>query len=353
MRTIFKRPLLIWLPAALLMLTASIAAIVLHPPTVSAQAPGEFSLQVSPSPLVATVKPGQTTDLELKIRNAGTTAEDLKIEPRSFKLNDTDGSVVLNDTAPPDVNQWISFSEPSFTVQPGQWFTQKIHVALPKDAGFSYSFALIVSRQNTPKPTEGGRLIKGSLAVFTLLNVDRPGATRKLDVVELETDKQVYEYLPSQISVRFKNSGNTIVQPYGNIFIQRSSSSPSPLATLPVNETKGYILPGSSRTLKTNWEAGFPTFKTNDAGNTSESWDWSKIADFRIGQYTAKLVGVYNDGVRDVPIESEVTFWVIPWKIILGGIVVLALVVFALWSIIRKIIHLFRRKKTPKVSLKP
>jgi len=319
-------------------------------PATQAAAANDFSLQVTPSPLVATVRPGQPTQLELKIRNAGTATEELKIEPRSFTIESGNEKVKLSDTTPPDIAQWISFSSPTFTVQPGQWFTQKVHVALPKDAGFSYSFALLISRKNNPAPTNGGRLIKGSVAVFTLVNVDRPGATRKLEATGFKTSRGVYEYLPTSLSVRFKNTGNTIVQPYGNIFIQRGSNDKNPISTLPVNETRGYILPGSVRTLETSWDKGFPLYKTSASTDgtqrRSSVWDWSKISDFRIGRYTAKLVAVYNDGVRDVPIQSEVIFWVFPWKILLGLLVVLLLVLFGLWSLVRKIIRLFQRPKS-------
>lgn len=311
--------------------------------------PGDFSLQVSPSPLVATLKPGTTTTLELKIRNAGTGAETLKIESRKFSVNNETGQVALDDTAPSEIAPWVQYSSPTFTVQPGEWYTQKIRIALPKDTGFSYSLALIVSRTQNPQATQSGRLIKGSVAVFTLINVDRPGATRKIEVEDLSMTADVYEYLPATVNIRFKNSGNTIVEPYGNVFIQRSSTDATPIATLPVNDKRGYILPGSERALKTDWTDGFPLVQTtvnaNGTEQRQESWDWSQLSKLRVGQYTAKLVAVYNDGQRDVPIEKEVTFWVVPWKIILGALVIIAFVVLGVWSVLRKIWLFIRRGK--------
>lgn len=301
----------------------------------SATPQGDFSLQVTPSPLVATVKPGETSKLELKIRNAGTAPEELKIEPRSFKFNSSDGQVTLNDTTPPEIASWISFSSPTFTVQPGQWFTETVNVSLPKDSGFSYSFALVISRKNAPKPAEGTRLLKGSLAIFSLINVDRPGATSKLEVVSFKTDKHVYEYLPANLTVTFRNSGNTIVQPYGNIFIQRTKNSKTPITTLPVNETKSYILPGTERSTSASWTSGFAVYRTteNDDGTKKGSLqlNWDNLSDFRFGRYTAKMVAVYSDGTHDIPIEGEVSFWVIPWR----SILVLIAVVAALWFVAR------------------
>ena len=334
-----------------------LAPVLLPAPPSSALSTGYFSLQVTPSPLVTTLKPGTTTELELKVRNAGTDSEELKAEPRSFAVDEATGKVSLNDTTAPDISSWISFSAPTFTVQSGEWFTEKVRVALPKDTGFSYSFAIVISRKNNPQPLAGGRLIKGSLAVFTLINIDRPGATRKLEVRKLTTNKGVYEYLPATLSMQFKNTGNTIVQPYGNIFIQRSPKDALPISTLPVNDTKGYILPGSNRTLETDWAAGFPAYKTvTQADGTQKQkliWDWSKLSQLRVGHYTAKLVAVYNDGQRDVPIEQDISFWVIPWKILGGLLVVILLVGFAVWSILRKIFRLFRRIKQPKQPKQP
>jgi hypothetical protein len=316
--------LLVFLPVAGIVASASAATA------------DDFSLQVTPSPLVTTVKPGEAKELELKVRNATSATEELKIESRAFAFDSTSGQVALRDTTPPDIAQWVSFSNPTFAIKPGDWFTQKVRINLPKESGFSYSFALLISRKNNPAPTKGGRLLKGSVAVFTLVNVDRPGATRKLEVPKFESSRGFYEYLPTTLKVQFKNAGNTIVQPYGNIFIQRGSGDKTPISTLPVNEKRGYILPGSVRTLDASWNAGFPAYKITTDANGKESrtlsFNWDHASQFRIGRYTAKLVAVYNDGARDVPIEAQVTFWVIPWKAILLIIVVLVgLWFFARW----------------------
>jgi len=318
--------------------------------------PGDFNLQVTPSPLVATVKPGVKTQLDLKIHNGGSSTENLKVEPRSFSLSQNSAGVNLLDTTPPDVAAWISFSQPKFAILPGQWVTETITLNVPKSAGFSYSFALVISRQSDPKPTDGGRLIKGSLAVFTLVNVDRPGAASNLEVNAFSVSKHLYEYLPASFSVRFRNTGNTIAQPYGNIFIQRGSNAKTSLGSLDVNETKGYILPGTQRTITATWGDGFPAYQTIKAadGTTSQKlvWNWTKLSQLRIGRYTAHLVAVYNQAGRDVPIEGNVAFWVVPWKIILVLLVIVLLVLFALFMIIRMIFRAVKRRHAKRAQKK-
>jgi len=322
---------------ALLVLGAGAAVLFTHHAN-AAVTPGNFNLLVTPSPLVATLKPGTTTDLELKIRNGGTSTEDLRVDTRGFKFNSSTGQVALDDTRPADISRWITFSDPTFTVQPGQWFTEKVRVALPKDTGFSYSFALLIARKDAPAPVGGQRLLQGSIADFTLINVDRPGATRKLEIPKFTASHGIYEYLPADFSVQFKNTGNSIVQPFGNIFIQRGSGDKTPLGTLQVNETRGYILPGSLRTLNVSWSDGFPVYEsTTGSDGTTKSrnlvWDWAqaKFSNFRFGRYTAKLVAVYDDGHGDVPIQMEINFWVIPWR----AIILLILAITGLWFLAR------------------
>jgi hypothetical protein len=145
------------------------------------------------------------------------------------------------------------------------------------------------------------------------------------------------------------------VQPYGNIFIQRGSKSTEPLASLKVNEARAYILPDSTRSLKANWSDGFPVYiETKTADNATPKrtlqWDWSKITNLRIGKYTAKLVAVYNDGQRDVPLQAEIQFWVIPWRIIGIALLILLFLGFGLWSFISKAAKLAKRAKQPKPS---
>ena len=76
----------------------------------------------------------------------------------------------------------MDYSHPAFSVAPGQWFTQKITIDLPDSAGFSYPFVVVVSRQNNPDQPDGGAAIRASIAVFALVNIDKPGATRKLEI---------------------------------------------------------------------------------------------------------------------------------------------------------------------------
>jgi hypothetical protein len=322
----------------------------------TAQSVGAFSIQVTPSPLVTTVKPGETTTLELKVRNAGPATEDLKIVARSFRVDNATQQLKINEDQEPEIASWVKFSPPTFTIPSGQTATEKITISVPKEAGFSYAFAMVISRVNDGPQPVGERAIKPSVAIFALMNVDRPGAVRALEISKFTSTKGSYEYLPAEFEVEFKNTGNTIVQPAGSLFVQRGSNDAKPIDELQVNDAGGYILPGSTRTIKMRWDNGFLVNEqmTDETGKTTEQlvWNWNKLGDVRIGQYTAKLVAIYNDGVRDVPLEAEVKFWVFPWMIALIILAVAAFIGFGIWSLISKIIGFGKRIKQPKKRLR-
>jgi len=315
---------------------------------------GEFNLQVSPSPLVSTVKPGASTALELKVHNSASASEDLKIEPRAFKIDSKTQQLQLIDDQAPDVASWIHFSASNFTILPGQTYTEKITLAVPKEAGFSYAFALVVSRVNPP-PQTSGRAIKASIADFALINVDRPGAVRALELTRFISKQGLYEYLPADFEIEFKNTGNTIVQPTGTVFIQRTANDITPIDTLDVNKGGGYILPGMSRTITLSWDNGFPAHlkKQQPDGTTKDelNWDLGRASQVRFGQYTAKLVAIYDDGHRDVPLESQLTFWVIPWVFLLVALVIILIIGVGVWSVVRKVFNISKRFGHKKMKL--
>lgn len=295
---------------------------------VAAQSDDGFSLQVSPSPLVATVKPGVDTTLQLQIRNTSNAPQDLVMGLRSFSIDDKTGQVNLGNEASQDVRQLITFSKPVFTLQAGEIMTQQVYVHTPASAGFSYSFAITIAQTNPPKPSNGHSAIAGTVAVFTLLNVDKPGASRKFDLQSISLDKHVYEYLPATVTLKIKNTGNVLVQPQGTVYVQRHSNDQKPLEAITLNKNGGYVLPATTREYSVSWSDGYPHYETDAATNKKKLvWQGNALSKFRMGRYVVKVVAVYDDGQRDVPVMAEVSFWVIPWRILLVAAGVLLLLI--------------------------
>jgi hypothetical protein len=169
-----------------------------------AQSQGGFAVQVTPSPIVETIQPGVSKTVEVKIRNQNTQNETLKMGLRAFTISSETGEVSLKTEEPSDVKDWVVFENPTFDVAAGEWYTQKVQLSPPANAGFTYSFAITVSRANPVKESGGRTTIEGSVAIFALLTTDKPGATRKLDIQSLVSKKKVYDYLPTELTLSLK-----------------------------------------------------------------------------------------------------------------------------------------------------
>ena len=310
-----------------------------------------LSLTTSPIPLSIVTKPGQTVTADLRVKNNSTRSEKLKIELLKFTANGETGTPQLRDREAKDTYfTWVSFAEPTFTADPNVWKTVKMTIKTPPEAAFGYYLAVLFSRASPDKPTGGASGVEGGVASLVLLDVETPGAKREAKVVNLTSTKKVYEFLPADLEIRLKNSGNVHVSPTGSIFISRGGQK---IGMLDFNTQRGNILPGSSRLFKSSWNDGFPSYVEHTEGSkTTRSlhWDFSKLQNFRIGHYSATLVAVYDDGQRDVPVEATVSFWVIPWRILGAALATLLLVGLGLWFSLRGLWSNIRRPRNNKKS---
>jgi len=299
----------------------------------SAQAQdGALRLVTSPIPLSLAANPGSEVKAAIKIKNDGTTKETLKISVLKFKAYEETGKPELLDPEEGDeFLKWISFSEDPFTVEPQEWKTITATWKLPPEAALSYYYAILFSRADTSTEIESRQtVIVGGTAILALVEAKVPGAEREASVTDFSVEKRMYEFLPANFRVRLQNTGNVHVAPRGNIFVTKGGKD---ITTLEVNPYKGNILPESARIFEEKWADGFPVYveKTengkavlDEAGHQvyELDWNWKDASKLRWGKYTAKLLLTYDDGQRDVPIEGEVSFWVLPWRLVLLAIAI-------------------------------
>lgn len=313
---------------------AVVAASTVLFPALAGAADESFNVQVSPSPLVVTVKPGEYKTTAVTVRNLTAHNETLYPALKGFEVDAKTSAINITDTLPANLAEWVSFKQSVVHLGPGGSQTLDVMYATPKNVGFSYSLAIVLGRQ--PATAKSGSVrLEGAVALFNLINVDRPDAVSKLDVVSLASKRGMYEFLPAQFTLTVANKGNIIGQPSGTLFIQRSFDDEVPLATIPLNRAEGYVLPGIPRGFTLTWADGFPHYVAsqpvdNAEPETSLSWGWKDTGGLRFGKYVAKAVLVYNDGQRDVAVTASTTFWVIPWRLLGAAILVVALIVMGI-----------------------
>ena len=313
----------------------------LHPS--SAHAAEGFNVITSPLPIKISTAPGKTVKTELRIKNQGDNPEGIKVGLMKFGATGTSGTPDIYDLGAKDTyGSWVHFAPQQFTAQPGVWNSITMTINVPSDAALGYYLAVTYSPAHQPGVPDTTTL-KGSVATLILLEVKTSNEKRDLQLVSFTASHTLYEYLPATFNVKLRNDGNIFISPSGNIFINRGQSQ---IGTLDLNDAGGSVLPGTYRVFNVPWKDGFPRYQerlvngkpipdSHDVPKQSLHWDFTQVNKFRFGKYSAKLLVVYDNGTNDVPMEASVSFWVLPWKIMLVLLVILALVGFGVYTVAR------------------
>lgn len=314
-----------------------------------AHAAGSFNLTTSPLPVLLSGKPGTSLTASLRVENSGVSAQRLQVSLYKFKADGTSGQPQIYKPSASDASaSWVSFSPGTFMAYPGVWNSVKMTINLPASAAFGYYYAAVFSPAGQLPAGSAGNTnkLKGATAILVLVDAQAKGEKRQLSLASFTADKKVFEYLPVNFSIKIANPGNIHGIPSGNIFIMRGSKV---IDTIDINPNQGNILPGSARTFAPSWSDGFPVFSpkrvngqivTDKHGQPFLKLDWNfaHANKLRFGKYTAHLVMSYDNGSRDVPIESTLTFWVVPWKLIFAFIaLVIGLYFLHRWSVRRAV----------------
>jgi hypothetical protein len=340
-------------------------------------------LTTSPLPITLDAKPGQSVSADIKIKQSGGDDETLMVRLLKFGAYGDSGKPALSDFGPEDDwKNWVKFDKPTFDAPNNVWETEHVTINFPKTAAFEYNYAVeFIRAGDTISPTSAGKVttgLAGGTAVLLLANVEAPGAHRSVQLTSFGIEHKIVEFLPNTFDVNLYNNGNVYQQPLGSIFVTQGRNQ---VAQLVFNQAKGNILAKSHRVYKNTWIDGFPHYEVkkgrdgktlqdrhgkvevglnyglaNDNSTADPNSDASTgnvdlkiegnnpLNRIRFGRYTARLVAVYADDYgRDVPITSQITFWVIPWRFLLAFLAVVAVFGFAIYTLINNALRRRRR----------
>lgn len=324
---------------------------ILNPGLIRAQTVSEQPMNLTLSPISVSLEtdPGIPVTTQIKVRNNQAHPEKLELKIGTFKADETGERPILLETVPDaEFLSWLTPSVNQLTAPPGEWVTFNLTFAPPTHASLNYYYTVYLSR--TEAPTSSTQtVIQGSPAILVLTTVKSPYAQRALELESFSLTHSWSEFLPQQFLVKIKNTGNVHVVPAGNIFIDGQGQKD--VAVLSLNPNGNAILPQSSRTFSVTWEAGFPrladpqiTTPPTGIRLLGLDWNFSQADQFRIGPYTAHLLLVYDNGERDIPIESFANFWILPWKLLILFLTITLFTVIGLFSTGKKIWRLFPSK---------
>lgn len=285
-----------------------------------------IAFTVSPISVLIDLEPGTTQDYPLMIRNNGAQAEAIKISLKKL-VGQPDNSFSFEDFTPEDpLPTWVTLTPSEFIIPPDSWFDVKLTFSPPQEAKLGYYFAIVFNRQKDLDAPPGSTQLVGAPAIIALADVASEDSFPQLTITDFSVSKKWYDFLPVEFNLTLTNTGNIHLQPFGNIFVDQGSNND--IATLEFNPGANHILPGMSRSFKVSWTDGFPVYVT-DQDNPQQrtlQWDWKDTEKFRLGKFTVDAMAAYDDGTKDVLLESQLSFWVIPWQILtIIGIVALVL----------------------------
>jgi hypothetical protein len=319
-----------------------------------------YDVTVSPIFFDLTANPGDTISTKIRVRN--NTNSPLPLNLGVQKLSgDINGNLILKQDKTDTTLAWFNLGSSRIVAKPLEWTDVPFTISIPKDAAYGYYWTITFTQDNTNPSAKQAVSLTGASGVPVLLNVKKAGAKAEAKILQFSTTNYVSEYLPIDFTVKVENTGNIHIKPYGSIFISDGLSKN--LAILDVNPGQGNIIPDSARIFTTSWDDGFlvrqPVMvdgqpKIDKQGKTVEEIqiNWDKLTSFRIGKYTANLLLVFDNGTKDVPLQSTITFWVFPWKVTLGFIIAVVVIVLGFRFMIKAYIKRELNKRIKASSTK-
>lgn len=297
-------------------------------------------LQVSPTRIeINQINPGESRSFNVGVMNV--TASDLTYESlvSDFTSSNETGSpkLMVDESLPESVSikSWIKGLPDEFSLKARETKEFNLQINVPEDAEFGGHYGAVLFPGVEPDVDSTGVGLSASTGVLILVSVG--DSSDIIEDAELEgfysaigeDQNWFFENSPIDFIVRIKNTGNVHVKPVGSIEI--SNMFGNVIKEVDINSQNSNVLPDSVRKFNTQID---------------RSW--------MFGRYTANLALGY--GTKGQAITGTIYFWVIPYKLILVAILVLATLVFILKRLIksynRRIIEKSRHEENKKTNSK-
>lgn len=278
---------------------------------------------IEPAKMEITLDPGEKTTKTLSVVNRTDREQTFTVEIEDFVGSNDPKEVVRllgNDKSPYSLRDYIKPEASSFRLKPKQRASLKVNIAIPADAepGGRFASVLVSSEpvNNAVAEDESRARTISRLGALYFVRVTGPVKEEaSLKDFRLTNSKLFYEKGPFDFELLFENKSSVHLIPSGRIEIKNMlGKKVKQLDVIPF-----YSLPDSLRAAQITWDSSFA-----------------------FGRYTATayIDRGYKENL-DVTDTKTIVFWVLPWKILVG----LVVVIIALTFIIRKLTRSFEIKR--------
>lgn len=258
--------------------------------------PGDFV--VGPGKAELVIEPGASRTIELVVTNrtGETRTFNFEVEDAVGSYNTNTPVVLLgDDRGPYTLKDYISYPQESFDLAHNERARIPVTVSIPANAesGGKYGSLLVttVSKKADSNTAEGASASSAIVSrVGTLFFVTVPGDIQRDGVLQSFApvpNQKVFGDGPVNFQILFENKGNIHLNPYGEIRIVNFLGEEVGFVEL----DPWFALPQSLRAREVSWNR-----------------------ELLMGRYTA--TAHINRGYDDVIDTQSVTFWVLPWKIV-------------------------------------
>ena len=280
--------------------------------TTAVSAQEALTLSISPSLFDMSVSPGQEWRSSLRVINVNKYELTVFIDVVNFlpRGEGGEGQFIPIDTtnaAGATLAEWFIVNREAIVIPPEQTREVPLAVRVPSDASPGGHFAAILVGTKPPTPVAGQAKVQTSQMVTSLFFARVAGDIKEIGSIREFIATDTFLSSPeATFELRFENKGNVHLQPQGEITIKNMWGEVR--GVIPINQSTqfGNVLPESIRKFNFSWKG-----------------EWS-VSD--IGRYTALATLAYGTEARQFS-SLDTTFWVIPFKLLFG--IFLGLAVFA------------------------
>lgn len=300
------------------------------------------ALTISPPLMEIDVNRGEVINKEIKIISESNTDEIYYPTTADFTARGEEGEPGFLDSKETNsysLASWIEIDDTPIGLKKNERKKIPFTIKIPSNAEPGGHYGVIFFSTQPPTLKQGQTAIGVTGKIGSLILVRVAGDIKeegRLAEFNTANKNKFFNHLPIEFITRFENTGNVHLKPQGEIKITNIFGKK--MTQILVNDKGGNVLPNSIRKFKSVWEKmqgstiqnkGFFAELKNEKNN------------FAFGRYKAELKLInYGKQVK--------TVWIIPWRILLILIIILAFVIFILRLLVKgynqRVIRKYRKQ---------